>query len=66
MVITDKKKKMFLLLAAQLEESNNGTGLKKSLLLEIKYMLFIMRLSTYFPNISNKLSFGQTSLHIPI
>jgi hypothetical protein len=29
-------------------------------------MLFIMRLSTYFPNISNKLSFGQTSLHIPI
>jgi hypothetical protein len=48
---------MFPVLAARLEESNNGTGLNESILSEIKVHLLCLKeeLSRYFPDISNKL-----------
>jgi hypothetical protein len=48
---------MFPILAACLEESNNGTGLNESLISEIKVHLLCLKeeLSRYFPDISNKL-----------
>jgi hypothetical protein len=57
---------MFPILAARLEESNNGTGLNESLLSDIKVHLLCLKeqLSRYFPDISNKLPFGQIFLHI--
>jgi hypothetical protein len=52
-----KKTYMFPILAARLEESNNGTGLNESLLSEIKVHLLCLKeeLSRYFPDIPNKL-----------
>jgi hypothetical protein len=51
-----KKTYMFPILAARLEESNNGTGLNESLLSKIKVYLLCLKeeLSRYFPVISNK------------
>jgi hypothetical protein len=50
-----KKTYMFPVLAARLEESNNGIGLNKSMLSEIKVHLLCLKkeLSRYFPDISN-------------
>jgi hypothetical protein len=52
-----KKTYMFPVLAAHLEESNNGTGLNERLISEIKVHLLCLKkeLSRYFPDISNKL-----------
>jgi hypothetical protein len=52
-----KKTYMFPILAARLEESNNGTGLNESLLSEIIVHLLCLKeeLSRYFLDISNKL-----------
>jgi hypothetical protein len=52
-----KKTYMFPVLAARLEESNNGTGLNESLISEIKVHSLCLKeeLSRYFPYISNKL-----------
>jgi hypothetical protein len=54
------------ILAARLEESNNGTGLNKSLISQIKVHLLCLKekLSRYFPDIKQTLSFIQISLHI--
>jgi hypothetical protein len=48
---------MFPVLAARLEESNNGTCLNESLISEIKVYLLCLKeeLSRYFLDISNKL-----------
>jgi hypothetical protein len=48
---------MFPILAARLEESNNGTGLNESLISEIQVHLLCFKeeISRYFPDISSKL-----------
>jgi hypothetical protein len=55
---------MFPILAAHLEENNNGTGLNKSLISEIKVHLLCLKeeLSRYFPDISNKQTFLWSNL----
>jgi hypothetical protein len=55
--IRGKKTYMFPVLAAHHEQSNNGRGLNKSLLSEIKVHLLCLKeeLSRYFPDFSNKL-----------
>jgi hypothetical protein len=60
-----KKTYMYPILAARLEESNNGTSLNESLRSEIKVNLLCLKekLSRYFPDIKQTLSFGQISLH---
>jgi hypothetical protein len=52
-----KKTYMFPILAARLEQNNNGTGLNESLISEIKMHLLCLKeeFSRYFPDISNKL-----------